>query len=161
MKSFVSKWWKFYRKLPLKSHVVFFVLCNFSCHKATEGSQLSALASASLCSWQHQGTEMDSASSYLSDRLRELQDRGTVLLDVFHRLLEKLPCVLLLEIFALGKWLLRQGHSISLRVQYDDKQMVCSDLCLGFWFEETIALMIGALYKGVRNRQWWFLDVAF
>lgn len=86
---------------------------------------------------------MDSASSYRCDRLREIQDRGTVLLDVFHRLLEKLPCVLLLEIFALEKWLLTQGHSISLRVQYDDKQMVCSDLCLGCWCGDTIALMIG------------------
>ncbi len=70
-----------------------------------------------------------------------MQDRGTVLLDVFHRLLEKLPCVLLLEIFALGRWLLTGGHGVSLGVQYDDKQMVCCDLCLGCWCGDSTALM--------------------
>lgn len=38
---------------------------------------------------------------------------------------KNLPCVLLLEIFALGCWLLTGGHGISLRVEYDEKQMVC------------------------------------
>lgn len=54
---------------------------------------------------------------------------------------KKLPCVLLLEIFALGRWLLTGGHSVSLGVQDDDKQMVCCDLCPGCWCGDTMALM--------------------
>lgn len=64
-----------------------------------------------------------------------------MLLDVFHWLLAKLPCVLLLEIFALGRWLLTGRHSVSLGVQDDDKQMVCSDFCIGGWYGDTAALM--------------------
>lgn len=64
-----------------------------------------------------------------------------MLLDVFHWLLAELPCVLLLEIFALGRWLLTGRHSVSLGVQDDDKQMVCSDFCIGGWYGDTTALM--------------------
>lgn len=33
------------------------------------------------------------------------------------------------------------AFNISLRVQYDDKQMGCSDLCLGCWCGDLIAIM--------------------
>lgn len=54
---------------------------------------------------------MDSAHSsvHIVQTDRQIRDRGTELLDVCHRPLEKLPCVLLLEIFALGRWLLTGG----------------------------------------------------
>lgn len=47
-----------------------------------------------------------------------------VLLDVFHGL-KKTPLCFIMKIFALGRWLLT-GHGISLRVQYDRKQMAYS-----------------------------------
>lgn len=64
-----------------------------------------------------------------------------MLLDVYHRPLEKPPCVFLLGIFALGWWLLTGGCSISLGVQDDDKQMVCCNVCLGCWCGDTMALV--------------------
>ena len=60
-----------------------------------------------------------------------MRHRSTVLLDVLHRLLEKLPGVLPLEIFALGMWPLTGGHSMSPGAKYDDRQMVCCGLCVG------------------------------
>lgn len=37
---------------------------------------------------------------------------------------------MLLEIFALGRWLSAGGHGVSLRARDDDEQMVGGDLCL-------------------------------
>lgn len=144
MRSSLSKWLKFNGKLHFESLAVLSVWFNSSPLQPHEAhGSLLWPQPASLFSWQHQNIRMDSAYSsvHIVQRVWQIQDRGTVLLDVFHWLLEELPCVLLLEIFALGRWLLTGGHSVSLGVQDDDKQMVCSDLCIGGWYGDTAALM--------------------
>lgn len=112
-----------------------------SSHTRLMARQFGLCFRLSLTASKHQNGFSSLFSSYCSDRPADTGQRDRAF-GCVPQAFRKAPLCFTIGNICFGKMAFnRRTESISLRVQNDDKQMVCCDLCLGCWCGDTIALM--------------------